>query len=133
MSKNCDVNYAEYCIERWARWALDDNGFPATSPVAKLGDSGGGKGGHSQVPHGVEITCMDVVNTIQVFKLMIDSSEKSAKRAHLLRSISLGRVEGESISRAMKRMGLGSRRADYYAAIEEFSIRLDMMNIVITN
>lgn len=126
MSKKQDLSYAEYCLEKWAEWSLDLDGFAKVSSIAKLGEASSSNRGSSQVPNGVEIPSRDVGHVLKIFKAMLESSDKGAKRVHILRILSLGRKGNENISQAMKRMNLGLRRADYYDAIEDFSGRLEM-------
>lgn len=127
MGRQNHLNYANYVLEEWARWMLSADGFSPVSSIAKLGEISNYCNGGS-LPNGVELPCREVSKAINVFSFMEESSPKSAKRSMLLRSTYLGRVENESVFETMSRLNLTSRRADYYDSLEEFNIRLEMIN-----
>lgn len=124
--KRQDVEYAKICLEEWAKWVTDTNGFPVESPTAKLGAIEKTSKINTTLPVGVEPPNKDVDRAIFVFQAMVGSSSKSTHRAHILRVMSIGRVGDETIEEAMKRMNIGGKNA-YDRALEEFAIRLEMI------
>ena len=124
--KRQDVEYAKICLEEWAKWTLDTNGFPAESPTAKLGRVEKTSKIGSLLPAGIEPPSKDVDRAIFVFKMMVGSSSKGANRVHILRSVSLGRVGDETIDEAMRRLEFCGRKA-YERALEDFASRLEMV------
>lgn len=122
-----DFNYAESVLEEWARWMLADDGFPKESPTAKLGHIHKTSKVGAILPVGVKTHCKDVDRAIFVFKKMIESSDKGANRVHILRTINLGRSEGESLEEAIKRLNVRTHIKTYQRALEDFASRLEMI------
>lgn len=124
--KRRDFNYAYHCLEQWVLWNTEHNGFPARSPILKLGEMVAFSSA-SSIPTGVESNDRDVERANTILAMMNNSSGKSAERAHLLKVIAIGQQEGESIQAAIDRLEIKINKRDYYEAIEEFDIRLEML------
>lgn len=124
--KRRDFNYAYHCLEQWVLWNTEHNGFPARSPILKLGEMPAFSSS-SSIPTGVESNDRDVERANTILAMMNNSSGKSAERAHLLKVVTTGRKENESIQAAMDRLDIKVDRKIYYDAIEEFDIRLEML------
>lgn len=124
--KRRDFNYAYHCLEKWVLWNTEHNGFPARSPILKLGEMAAFSSA-SSIPTGVEANDRDVERANTILAMMNGSSGKSAERAHLLKIVTAGRKEDESIQAVMDRLEIKVDRKLYYDAIEEFDIRLEML------
>lgn len=124
--KRRDFNYAYYCLEKWVLWNTEHNGFPARSPILKLGEMEAFSSA-SSIPTGVESNDRDVERANTILAMMNDSSGKSAERAHLLKIVTAGRKEDESIQAAINRMNLNLDKRAFHDAIEEFDIRLETL------
>lgn len=124
--KRRDFNYAYHCLEQWVLWNTEHNGFPARSPILKLGEMAAFSSA-SSIPTGVESNDRDVERANTILAMMNNSSGKSAERAHLLKVVTAGRKEDESVMGAIKRLELKVSERAYYDAIEEFDIRLETL------
>ena len=117
-------NYANHCLEKWVIWNTEHNGFPSRSPILKLGELAAFSSA-SSIPTGVESNDRDVERANTILAMMNNSSGKSAERAHLLKVVTAGRKEDESVHAAMTRLNIRVDRKVYYDALEEFDIRLE--------
>ena len=124
MKKRRDFNYAYYCLEKWVIWNSEHNGYPARSPILKVGEAIAYPT-QSSIPTGVESFDRDVERANAILAMMNCSSGKSAERAHLLKVVTARRKENESIQAAIDRLGIKISERAYYDAIEEFDIRLE--------
>lgn len=125
-NKRQDLSYANHCLEEWARWALDTNGFPPVSAVAKFGEMRP-ETPASQIPHGVEIGNLDIRRAILVFRSMQESSTKGMRRVHLLQVVNLNRQESETIADTINRLDKNIRIPTYSDALADFATRLEMI------
>ena len=126
MRKRRDFDYANYCLEKWAEWSEDDNGFPARSPTAKYGELKAHRA-ESSLPTNIEPNSRDIDRAILVLGLMKDSSSKSAEYAEILKKVNRSRCNDESIKQAMERLEVGKGEAVYYMALDEFTMRLEVL------
>lgn len=126
MRKRRDFDYANYCLEMWAEWVEDNNGFPNRSPTAKYGELRAHKA-ESSLPTNIEPNSRDVDRAVLVLGLMKSSSSKSAEYAEILKKINRSRCNDESIKQAMERLEIGKGEAVYYMALDEFTMRLEVL------
>lgn len=126
MRKRRDFDYANYCLEMWAEWAEDNNGFPSRSPTAKYGELRAHKA-ESSLPTNIEPNSRDVDRAVLVLGLMKSSSSKSAEYAEILKKVNRSRCNDESIKQAMERLEIGKGEAVYYMALDEFTMRLEVL------
>lgn len=124
--KRRDFNYAYYCLEKWVLWNTEHNGFPARSPILKLGEMAAFSSA-SSIPTGVESNDRDVERANTILAMMNNSSGKSAERAHILKIVIAGQKEDESIQSTMNRLGINLDKRAFHDAIEEFDIRLETL------
>lgn len=124
--KRRDFNYAYHCLEKWVIWNSEHNGYPARSPILKFGEAMAFPT-ESSIPTGVEPFDRDVERANTVLAMMNCSSGKSAERAHLLKVVTAGRKEGESIQSAIDNLGINIDKRAFHDAIEEFDIRLETL------
>ena len=120
-----DLNQARAALEAWARYQLDCNGFPDSSPLAKIGEMRSNADG-SRLPDGVEPTGL-AQDAIFVFGAMRNdpNNKHSLKHRDILREFYLGRTEGETVSSFCKRSDKFDHNT-YSKAINEFAHKLDM-------
>lgn len=126
MRKRRDFDYANYCLEKWAEWSEDDNGFPTRSPTAKYGELKAHRS-ESSLPTNIEPNSRDIDRAILVLGLMKGSSSKSAEYAEILKKVNRSRCNDESIKQAMERLEIGKGEAVYYMALDEFTMRLEVL------
>ena len=124
MSKRRDYNYANHCLDVWAIWKLDHNGFPSRSPILKFGENPAHIA-QSSIPTGVEPKGLDIERANRVLGIMNISCEKSAMRAWLLKEVAVKRVDDEEIESVLERLEIKFSRRQYFEALEEFTIRLE--------
>ena len=124
--KRRDFNYAYHCLEKWVIWDSEHNGYPARSPILKFGEAMAFPT-ESSIPTGVEPFDRDVERANTILAMMNCSSGKSAERARLLKVVTAIRKENESIQVVLDRIDDKINKRDYYEAIEEFDIRLEML------
>lgn len=126
MNKRRDYNYAYHCLEKWAIWNSEHNGYPARSPILKFGEAIAFPT-ESSIPAGVEPFDRDVERANTVLAMMSCSSRKSVERAHLLKIITAARVEDETVGDVIKKLNLNIDNRRHSEALEEFAIRLDTL------
>lgn len=124
MRKRRDLEYAKICLEEWAKYMEDDNGFPARSPTAKYGELKAHRA-ESSLPNGIEPKSREVDFTILVLGMMSNSTARSAERANVLGRINRERCNDETIDDAMVRLGINKNSVYYSNALDEFALRLD--------
>lgn len=123
-----DYNYANHCLEQWAIWSTEHNGFPSRSPILKFGENPAHIA-ESSIPTGVEPFNRDVERANLILAMMNDSCNKSAERAHLLKLVAVHREMDESLDEVLGRIGVKERRS-YYTALDEFTVRLESIVFV---
>ena len=120
-----DLNQARAVLEAWARWKLDSNGFPESSPLAKIGEMRSDADG-SRLPDGVEPNGLAEDAIIVFLSMRRDHNNRvSLKHMDILQRVHLERKNGENIMGYCSRIGLFSYD-EYRAAINEFAYKLDM-------
>lgn len=120
-----DLNQARAVLEAWARWALDSNGFPEASPLAKIGEMRSDADG-SRLPDGVEPNGL-AQDALFVFAAMRNdpNNRMSLKHRRVLQQFYLEQEEGESVVDFYQRC-IEFNRKEYSSAINEFAHKLDM-------
>lgn len=124
MRKRRDLEYAKICLEEWAKYMEDDNGFPARSPTAKYGELKAHRA-ESSLPTGIESHSREVDHATLVLAIMSDSSSRSKERSNTLKLIYRNRCNDESIDQAMERMNLKGGAPNFSKSLDEFALRLD--------
>lgn len=120
-----DLNQARAVLEAWARWSLDNNGFPSESPLARIGEMRGNADG-SRLPDGIEQDRLVQDATFVFLAMRNDSSNKmSLKHRKVLQQFYLERAESETVRAFYKRSDQFGHN-DYTSAINEFAHKLDM-------
>lgn len=124
-----DLNQARAVLEAWARYQLDCNGFPESSPLAKIGEMRSDADG-SRLPDGVEPNGL-AQDAIFVFAAMRNdpNNKMSLKHRDILQQFHLERKEGETVSGFCKRVGSFDHNS-YSSAVNEFAHKLDMFYLV---
>lgn len=124
-----DLNQARAVLEAWARWKLDDNGFPSESPLARIGEMRGEADG-SRLPDGIEQDKLAQEATFVFAAMHRDPNNKmSLKHRTVLQQFYLNIKESENVREFYKRVeGFGHN--DYTAAMNEFAHKLDMYYLV---
>lgn len=79
------------------------------------------------MPIGVSPRERTVDHANRVFGAMNASCEQSVERANLLKLVIRQRQGGETIKALLERLNLAKRRHQYHKAMEEFSIRLEVI------
>lgn len=126
MRKRRDLEYAKICLEEWAKYMEDTNGFPARSPTAKYGELKAHRA-ESSLPTNIEPNSREIDRAILVLGIMSDSSSRSMERADALRIIHRNRCNDETIEESMARLGINKAISYYSDAIDEFAVRLEMV------
>lgn len=124
MRKRRDLEYAKICLEEWAKYMEDDNGFPARSPTAKYGELKAHRA-ESSLPTNIEPNSREVDHAMLVLAIMSDSNPRSMERAEVLKQVYRNRCNDETIEQAMGRLGIHKTAVYYSNALGEFSVRLD--------
>lgn len=124
MRKRRDLEYAKICLEEWAKYMEDDNGFPSRSPTDKFGELKAHRA-ESSLPGGIEPQSREVDFAILVLGMMSNSTARSAERANVLGRINRERCNDETIDDAMVRLGINKNSVYYSNALDEFALRLD--------
>lgn len=124
MRKRRDLEYAKICLEEWAKYMEDDNGFPSRSPTDKFGELKAHRA-ESSLPTNIEPGSREVNNAILVLSIMGDSSSRSKERASVLKLIYRNRCNDESVDQAMEKMRLKGGAPYFSKALDEFALRLD--------
>lgn len=124
MRKRRDLEYAKICLEEWAKYMKDDNGFPARSPTAKYGELKAHRA-ESSLPTNIEPNSREVDHAMLVLAIMSDSSSRSKERSNTLKLIYRNRCNDESIDQAMERMNLKGGAPNFSKSLDEFALRLD--------
>ena len=120
-----DLNQARAVLEAWARWSLDNNGFPSESPLARIGEMRSNADG-SRLPDGIEQDRLAQDATFIFLSMRNDRSNKSSLRHRsVLQEFYLERKEAETVSSFCKRSESFDHNT-YSKAINEFAHRLDM-------
>ncbi len=124
-----DLNQARAVLEAWARWTLDSNGFPESSPLAKIGEMRSDADG-SRLPDGIEQDRLTQDATFVFLSMRNDPNNKmSLKHRDILQQFHLERKEGETVSGFCKRVGSFDHNS-YSSAVNEFAHKLDMFYLV---
>lgn len=124
-----DLNQARAVLEAWARWTLDSNGFPESSPLAKIGEMRSDADG-SRLPDGVEPNGLAQDATFVFLAMRSDPSNKlSLKHRGILQRFYLERNSGETVMNICKRLGEFDHK-EYSAAVNEFAHKLDMFYLM---
>lgn len=99
-----DLNQARAVLEAWARWTLDSNGFPDSSPLAKIGEMRSNADG-SRLPDGVEPTGL-AQDAIFVFGAMRSdpNNRMSLKHVSILKRLQIEKNGGETIRNFLKEL-----------------------------
>lgn len=120
-----DLNQARAVLEAWARYTLDCNGFPESSPLAKIGEMRSDADG-SRLPDGVEPNGL-AQDALFVFAAMRNdpNNRMSLKHRSVLQVFYLERKDGEAVREFYKRSKEFGHN-DYTSAINEFAHKLDM-------
>lgn len=120
-----DLNQARAVLEAWARWSLDNNGFPESSPLAKIGEMRSDADG-SRLPDGVEPNGL-AQDALFVFAAMRNdpNNRMSLKHRSVLHDVYIEREMGETIRDLCKRLNKFNYD-EYKSAINEFAHKLDM-------
>lgn len=126
MRKRRDLEYAKICLEEWAKYMEDTNGFPSRSPTDKYGELKAHRA-ESSLPNNIESHSREVDFAIQVLGLMRNSNLKSSGYADVLKEVSRNRCNDESIIQALERLELDRSERYYYAALDEFAAMLDVV------
>lgn len=124
MRKRRDLEYAKICLEEWAKYMEDTNGFPARSPTAKYGELKAHRA-ESSLPNNIEPRSRVIEYATLVLAIMSDSSPRSKERSNALKLIYRNRCNDESIDQAMERMKLKGGAPYFSKALDEFALRLD--------
>lgn len=120
-----DLNQARAALEAWARWTLDGNGFPESSPLAKIGEMRSDADG-SRLPDGIEQDRLTQDATFVFLSMRNDPNNKmSLKHRDLLQQFYLEQRDGESVGSVCNRLEKFSQK-EYTAALNEFAHKLDM-------
>lgn len=124
-----DLNQARAVLEAWARYQLDSNGFPDSSPLAKIGEMRSNADG-SRLPDGVEPNGL-AQDAMFVFGAMKNdpNNRMSLKHRSVLQSFYIERKDGEAVREFYKRSKEFGHN-DYTSAINEFAHKLDMYYLV---
>lgn len=117
-----DYNYANHCLEQWAIWSTEHNGFPSRSPILKFGENPAHIA-ESSIPTGVEPFNRDVERANLILAMMNDSCNKSAERAHLLKVVTVSQGASDTVVSILEKLKVS--RDAYYDALEEFTVRLE--------
>lgn len=124
MRKRRDLEYAKICLEEWAKYMEDTNGFPSRSPTDKFGELKAHRA-ESSLPGGIEPNSREVNNAILVLSIMSSSSTGSQERADLLKKVSRNRCNDETVEQVMDRLGIVRVKSYYSNALDEFAMRLE--------
>lgn len=117
-------DYAKYCLEMWAEWANDTNGYPSRSNIAKFQEIPAFRS-ESSLPSGIAPRNRETEITILILNMMSDSCPHSQRNADILKKVNRGIKEGESVKEVIKRLNIQCNQVDYSNAIKEFTIRLE--------
>lgn len=124
MRKRRDLEYAKICLEEWAKYMEDDNGFPSRSPTDKFGELKAHRA-ESSLPANIEPGSREVNNAILVLSIMSNSSTGSQERADVLKKVSRNRCNDETVEQVMDRLGIIRVKSYYSNALNEFAMRLE--------
>lgn len=124
-----DLNQARAVLEAWARYQLDCNGFPDSSPLAKIGEMRSNADG-SRLPDGVEPTGL-AQDAVLVFAAMRNdpSNRMSLKHRNALQMFYIEQKDGETVNSVCSRLDQFTQK-EYTTALNEFAHKLDMLYIL---
>ena len=126
MRKRRDLEDAKICLEEWAKYMEDTNGFPSRSPTDKFGELKAHRA-ESSLPTNIEPNNRTIEHAMLVLAIMSDSSSRSKGRADVLKSVSRSICNDESIEQAMERLGIEKAKSYYFDALDEFAMRLEVV------
>lgn len=124
MRKRRDLEYAKICLEEWAKYMEDTNGFPSRSPTDKYGELKAHRA-ESSLPTNIEPNSREIDRAILVLGIMSDSSTGSQERADLLKRVSRNRCNDETVEQVMERLSITRVKSYYSNALDEFAMRLE--------
>lgn len=124
MRKRRDLEYAKLCLEEWAKYMEDTNGFPSRSPTDKFGELKAHRA-ESSLPTNIEPNSREIDRAILVLGIMSSSSTGSQERADLLKRVSRNRCNDETVEQVMERLSITRVKSYYSNALDEFAMRLE--------
>lgn len=124
MRKRRDLEYAKLCLEEWAKYMEDTNGFPSRSPTDKFGELKAHRA-ESSLPTNIEPNSREIDRAILVLSIMGSSSTGSQERADLLKKVSRNRCNDETVEQVMERLSITRVKSYYSNALDEFAMRLE--------
>ena len=124
MRKRRDLEYAKLCLEEWAKYMEDTNGFPSRSPTDKFGELKAHRA-ESSLPTNIEPNSREIDHAILVLSIMGSSSTGSQERADLLKKVSRNRCNDETVEQVMERLSITRVKSYYSNALDEFAMRLE--------
>lgn len=119
-------DYAKYCLQKWAEWANDVNGYPSRSNIAKFQEIPAHRA-ESSLPSGIEPKNREAEIAILILNMMGDSCPQSQKSADIIKRVNRGMSDGESVKEAIERLGIQCNQVDYSNAVREFTVRLETL------
>lgn len=119
-------DYAKYCLQKWAEWANDTNGYPSRSNIAKFQEIPAHRA-ESSLPSGIEPKNREAEITILILNMMGNSCPKSQKSADIIKRVNRGMSDGESAKEAIERLKIQCNQVDYSNAVREFTVRLETL------
>ena len=101
-------DYAKYCLQKWAEWANDTNGYPSRSNIAKFQEIPAYRA-ESSLPSGIEPRDRETEIAILILNMMSNSCPQSQKSADIIKRVNRGMSDGESVKEEIGRASCRER------------------------